>query len=378
MWWIWFYNFISRLNKMELSPDINTTDILFESGNADNGNTDIPQFNLAYLNLDDVVGMQFLFANIPFVYNVVDGTNNQFYLWDTNNGSLPGVLVTLPVGTYTSTQWPAIFSQALSTASVVSASNYVSYYDTVTNQIVIVNSAPTAFTITTTLASTPNSIGNNDTFGYSYGAFNSQTTPTLLYNGALTGKPWTAATPTYLASPYTASLSGSSEMYLHASIANKFSPNAIIYDTIVANGLGDIIAWWPINSVNSGSIQFSPNFPTILKCNQTSISEVTFFLSIGTQTRYSAVDQYGSNQATPNGFSPALTGYLPLGGTSWQIGIRFFRQSKQSIGGQMQANGESVLRTQQQGGPGAFRSVPLKRKVMGNEGASRFGGGSMF
>lgn len=368
---------------MELSPNINTTDILFESGNSDNGNTDIPQFNLAYLNLDDVVGMQFLFANIPFVYNVVDATNNQFWLSDTHNSPLsPGVKVTLPVGTYNATQWPAIFSQALNTAGVVSYSNYLSWYDTVTNQIVIVNDEPITFTINTNpnaVSVLPiNSIANNDTFGYSYGSYVAQTTPTLLYNGALTGKPWTSGTPYYLASPYTASLSGASEMYLHASIANKFSPNAIIYDTIVPNGLGDIIAWWPINSVNSGSIQFSPNFPTILKCNQTNISEITFFLSIGTQTTYSAVDQYGTNQATPNGSSPAITGYLPLGGTSWQVGVRFFRQSKQSIGGQMQANGESVLRTQQQGGPGAFRPVPLKRKIMGNEGASRFGGGSIF
>jgi hypothetical protein len=373
---------------MDLNPDINTTDILFESGNADNGNTDIPSFNLAYLNLDDVVGMQFLFANIPFVYNVVDATNNQFIL--TDNGG--AVTITLPVGTYNSTQWPYIFSQAVTTAfiaaygSAANASEYLSYYDTVTNQIVIVRDKVAGgsfnldgFTITT--SGLVNSIANNDTFGYSSGVYTAQKTPQLFYNGSLNAKPWTVGSnPTmyYLPSPYTASLSGASEMYLHASIANKFSPNAKIYDTIVPNGMGDIIAWWPVNSVNSGSIQFSPNFPTILKCNQTTISEVTFFLSLGTQTRYSTIDQYGLNQATPDATSPAITQYLPLGGTSWQIGVRFYRKTTQSIGGQMQANGESVLRTQQIGGPGSFRPVPLKRKVMGDEGASRFGGGSLF
>jgi len=367
---------------MDLNPDINTTDILFESGNADNGNTDIPSFNLAYLNLDDVVGMQFLFANIPFVYNVVDATNNQFILAD-NGGT---TTITLPVGTYNSTQWPYIFSQALTTASHANAAEYLSYYDTVTNQIVIVRDKVAGgsalldgFTITT--SGLVDSIANNDTFGYSSGVYTAQKTPQLFYNGSLHTVPWAlGVNPTmyYLTSPYTASLSGASEMYLHASIANKFSPNAKIYDTIVANGMGDVIAWWPVNSVNSGAIQFSPNFPTILKCNQTTISEVTFFLSLGTQTRYSTIDQYGLNQATPNATSPALTNYLPLGGTSWQIGVRFYQKSSQSVGGQMQSNGESVLRTQQLGGPGAFRPVPLKRKIMGDEGASRFGGGSLF
>lgn len=361
---------------MDLNPSINTTDILFESGNSDNGNTDQPAFNLAYLNLDDVVAMQFLFANIPFVYNVVDSTNNQFILNDAANSN---AIVTLPVGTYNATQWPAIFSQALTTANITNASNYVSYYDTVTNQIVIVNSQPITFQIKTTPSLGINSIATNDTFGYSYGTFTAQTTPTLLYNGALSGKPWSAATPNYVASPYTATLSGSSEMYLHASIANKFSPNAIIYDTIVPNGLGDIIAWWPINSINSGSIQFSPNFATVLKCNKTSISEITFFLTIGTQTVYSTVDQYGTNQSTPGGFSaPATVNYLPLGGTSWQIGVRFYRQTQQTTGTQNSFNGETVTRSQTSGGPGSFRPVPLKRKIMGDESMSRFSGNNFF
>lgn len=362
---------------MDLNPDIDTTDILFESGNAENGNPDYPQFNLAYLNLDNVVGMQFLFANIPFVYNVVDGTNNQFYLWDTNQVALPGVLVTLPVGTYTANQWPDIFQQALNTAGVVSYTNYVSYYDTVTNQIVIVNDQPTAFTITT--SGLTNSIANNDTFGYYSGVFNSQTTPSLLYNGSKVSKPWASGTPTYLASPYTASLSGANEMYLHSSIANKFSPNGIVYDTIVPSGLGDVIGWWPIGSNSTEVIQYQPSTPNILKCNQTNITDISFFLTIGTQTRYSNINQYGIIQANPGGARPdAITNYLPLGGTSWQIGIRFFRKSRSFGGNELGASGETYQRTREKIGPGAFRPVPLKRKVMGDEGPGRFAGGTMF
>jgi hypothetical protein len=318
--------------QMELNPSIETRDVLFESQNSNNGNSDSPQFNLAFLNLNDVVGMQFLFANVPFVYNVVDATNNQFYLKDANNSSGNGKLVTLPVGTYNSTQWPFIFSQALSTAGVTGYADYVSYYDTVTNQIVIVNNNATSitFTITTTLAATANSIANNDTFGFNYGTFTASLAAAggLLYNGSLDSAPFTTSSQRYyITSQYTASLSGPNEMYLHSNLAAQFNS---VYDTIVPAGTGDVLAFWPINTVNSGSINFSPPFETILKGGQPKkISDATFYLTIGTQTKYSGVTQYGSALQTGQGNDLTVLPYLPLGGTSWQVGIRFYIQTSQ-------------------------------------------------
>lgn len=344
---------------MELSPSITTKDILFESGNSENGNSDNPIFDVSLLNLNNVVGMQFLFANVPFVYNIVDATNNQFILTDANNVS--GVLVTLPVGNYTASQWPYIFNKALQTAGVTGYADYLSYYDTVTNQIVFVNNAgtPITFTIDCTLANVPNSIGKYDTFGMNLISYTAVTSPTLLYNGSLTSAPFTG-TPYYIASSYTASLSGPNEMYLHSSLASAFSPSAIIYDTIVNNSMGDVIGFWPINTINSGTIQYQPNSPNLLKCGQPQkISKLSFYLTIGTQTTYSTATQYGQS-ATAQGSNIGNVPYLPLGGTSWQIGMRFFVQNNQ-ITSISNPRGEGFVTSQSYGTGNVVRDLKKPR-----------------
>jgi len=325
---------------MELNSSIKTVDVLFESNNSANGNSDNPRFeNLKQLGLESVVGYQFLFANVPFVYNVVDATQNQFYFSDATNTN---VLVTLPVGTYTATQLPAIYQQALKTAGVTTFAKYSVYYDTVTNQLVFFGSAdgsaPITFTISTV---TPNNIGLYDVFGMNpqqvYTASQAGSNK-LLYNGSLSGVPWSGTTnPYYIASSYTASLSGPNEMYLHSDLSSQFKTNGLVTDTIQpANtpgtiGSGDVVAFWPVNTVNSGVIRFSPNFQTPVKSgNSNNINNLQFYLTIGTQIAYSNANQYGV-EATSAGSESLFTPYLQLGGTSWQIGIRFFVQGDQLI-----------------------------------------------
>jgi hypothetical protein len=314
---------------MELDDTIKTIDVMFETGNSSNGNSDNPRFeNLKQLGLENVVAYQFLFANVPFVYNVIDSTQNQFILTDVNNAG--GVTVTLPVGTYSSTQWPYIFSRALQTASVSGYADYLSFYDTVTNQIVIVNNAATS--ITFTISTTPaNNIGKYDVFGFNEDTvYTAQTSPTLYYNGSLNAKPWSVATPYYIASQYTANLSGANEMYLHSDLSSAFKTNGLVSDTIQASntpgtiGSGDVIAFWPVNTISSGTIRFTPNFQTVCKAGAGSqINSLNFYLTLGTQVVYGTSSQYSATTTT--------VPYLPLGGTSWQIGIRFFTQGTQLI-----------------------------------------------
>ena len=355
---------------MELDESIKTIDVMFETGNSSNGNSDNPRFeNLKQLGLENVVAYQFLFANIPFVYNVVDSTQNQFILTDANNSG--GKTVTLPVGTYSSTQWPAIFSRALQTASVTGYADYLSFYDSVTNQIVILNNNATS--ITFSISTTPtNNIGKYDVFGFNSDTlYTAQTTPTLLYNGSLNGIPWTTTTPYYIASPYTANLSGPNEMYLHSDLSSAFKTNGLVSDTIQASntpgtiGSGDVIAFWPVNTISSGTIRFTPNFQTVCKSGAGSqVNSLNFYLTIGTQISYGTSSQYGTSSAT--------VPYLPLGGTSWQIGIRFFTQGSQLIHQTGQST-QAVLPTSQQ--PPRFPTLQSYAKAFPNKKAKTgFGG----
>lgn len=344
---------------MELNESIKTVDVLFESANSVNGNSDNPRFeNLKQLGLENVVGYQFLFANVPFVYNVVDATQNQFYFIDATN-TAPGILVSLPIGTYTATQWPAIYQQALKTAGVTNWAYYGSYYDTVTNQIIFYSGADGTHNTTFQLLTTPtNDIGNQDVFGM---LTNTTYTATqlgankLLYNGSLASIPWSGVSnPYFIASTYTASLSGPNEMYLHSDLASQFKTNGLVSDTIITPntpgtiGSGDVIAFWTINTVNSGVIRFSPNFVTPVKSgNGNNINNLSFYLTIGTQTSYSSANQYGSNESTAAGNSSTFTPYLQLGGTSWQIGIRFFVQGDQLIHESAQST-QAIVPTSQQ------------------------------
>ena len=339
---------------------------MFESANSANGNSDNPRFdNLKQLGLENVIGYQFLFANVPFVYNVVDATQNQFYFSDATNTN---VLVSLPVGTYNSTQWPNIYQQALKTAGVTTWAKYSSYYDTVTNQLVFYGSAdgssPISFSINTTPA---NNIGLYDVFGlnpnvtYTAAQIGSNV---LLYNGSLSGVPWSGTTnPYFFASTYTATLSGPNEMYLHSDLSSAFKTNGLVSDTIqTVNtpgtiGSGDVIAFWPVNTVNSGVIRFSPNFTTPVKSgNGSNINNIQFYLTIGTQVNYSSANQYGGNSSTAAGQSTAITPYLQLGGTSWQIGIRFFVQGDQLIRESGQST-QATVPTNQQPPRFALKSV---------------------
>jgi hypothetical protein len=342
---------------MEEDDTIKTVDIMFESANSANGNSDYPRFeNLKQLGLENVVGYQFLFANVPFVYNVIDATQNQFYFSDATNTD---VLVSLPVGTYNSAQWPAIYQQALKTAGVTTYAKYSSYYDTVTNQLVFFGSADGSTPITFTIKTTPkNNIGLYDVFG-----LNPNITYTaaqlgankLLYNGSLVGVPWSGTTnPFFFASTYTATLSGPNEMYLHSDLSAAFKSNGLVTDTISpintpgTIGSGDVIAYWPINTVNSGVIRFTPNFVTPVKSgNGNNINNIQFYLTIGTQITYSSENQYGGNLSTSAGTSTSITPYLQLGGTSWQIGIRFFVQGDQLIHESGQATRATVPTNQQ-------------------------------
>ena len=336
---------------MELNDSIKTVDIMFESGNSANGNSDNPRFdNLKQLGLENVIGYQVLFANIPFVYNVVDATQNQFLFSDATNTN---ILVSLPLGTYTATQWPTIYQPALKTAGVTTYAKYSSYYDTVTNQLVFFGSADGSTPITFTIATTNvNNIGLYDVFGLNPNVTYTATqigSSKLLYNGSLVGVPWSGTTnPFFIASTYTATLSGPNEMYLHSDLSSAFKTNGLVTDTIQQPqtlgtiGSGDVIAFWPVNTVSSGVIRYSPNFVTPVKSgNGNMINNLQFYLTIGTQYVYSSANQYGANG------SAALLTYLPLGGTSWQIGIRFFVQGDQLIHESAQST-QAIVPTNQQ------------------------------
>lgn len=297
---------------MEEDNGLQSIDILFDSSNYKTGSKDYPVFNLSHKQLDNIVGLQLLYTSIPFSYYVIDITNNTFTLVDIN-GTWPIVIVP---GTYNASNLATELSQSLVVAGVTLPTHYVFYVDSSTAQLVIYNNT-ISFVISFPLKTAVNNLGFTSGLSSTNGLL-ADNTETYVNSGSATN---------YIVSQGPVSLTGSNQIYLHSPELSSMLNSKVYNDTQA----GDILFVIPANASYLGIHEFQPTRNLYLRCNPTSLSNMSFYLTIGNQTLYES-----SNGGTQN--------FLSLQGLPFQVGIRFYKKQQNVIGGSYDGETNEVRR----------------------------------
>ena len=279
---------------MDSDPSLQSIDILFDSADFITGNTDKPSFNLANMNLDNVVGLQLLYCTIPFSYYVIDSTNNTFNVVQAVGGTKQ---IFLRPGTYNG----SILIQELVYAfnKYVSGTNHYNFFiDSSTAQLVIWNDQ-FVFGIDNTI--------NNHTTNLGFGTYITGSSGVLIDNSdtAVFG----GASVGYIYGAAPVSLNGSNQIFLHSPSLSGMLDSKV-YD--VKNS-GDILFCIPMQASYLGINEYQPTRNLYLRSNPYSVSNCSFYLTLGNRTLY---DNPSGNQ----------TNYLSLQGLPFQVGIRFYKK----------------------------------------------------
>ena len=287
-------------------------DVILDSNDKDYGTKDYPNFIL-HPSVEDVVGVSCFYASVPFTYNVVDAQNNKFTIAITG-GSTYNVVLT--EGSYTTTSLIQEIRAQFRDLDV--GSDYLSFnffIDGDTNEFVIYNNATPDHQFTLTF---PALDGAGELLGFENGSTYTSSNADILDNSDTL-----LLSTEYIRGPYSVNLSGPSQMFLHCP-----QLQGLIKDSVRAGGSGnDVVAFWGVNSNYLGYITFDPHNPAIIPFTQTTISNLSFYLTL------SSKEKYGSAGAPQ----------LSLKGLSYQIGLRFYRKNSQYV----ETNDESKRITSQ-------------------------------
>lgn len=236
--------------------------------------------------LENIAGIKILEAQIPFAWYIFNSTNNTFILTESGFAS---VIVTLPVGNFTSTQMATILQNALTLVSPNTLTYTVSFDSTI-QKFTYYNNAATSIPFQLTVSDFNTSPG--DYLGLPVGATISQG---FLASGTPKGD--------YLVSPGVASITGPNYLYLNST---KMGNLTDIYLPVTADGVtggnsGPQMAKIPVNVQPGGTISWQDPTPQMFFDleNLNSLNEIDFFLTLG-----------NLNQAP-----------LPLNGASFSIKI---------------------------------------------------------
>ena len=298
---------------MEADNGLTTIDVLFDSANFITGTKDYPYFNLSNKQLDNIVGLQLLYVSIPFSYYVNDITKNTFTIVDSN-GTWN---IVLDPGTYNASNIVTELALAFLKAGVTSSTAYNFFIDSSTAQLVIYNNT-LAFTISFPLSTKVQNFGFTNSTSSTNGKL-ADNTETYVNSGANTN---------YIYSQGPVSLTGSNQLYVHSPELSTMLNSKVYNDT----QSGDILFIVPVSAAYLGINEYEPAKNMYLRCNPISLSNISFFLTLGSQTLYQGPT--GGNQSN-----------LSLQGLPFQVGIRFYKKQQNVVGGTHDSNVNEVRRS---------------------------------
>lgn len=277
-------------------------DIVLDSADSSTGDTDQPSFTFSPA-LEDVVGYTCFYANVPFTYNVVDGLNNQLFI---NIASTP-YLIELTPGTYTPSTLIQELQAGFRDSGYTNYAQFTFFIANDTNQLTIYNN-PGGGDIPFTIQ-VPGDRGCGELLGFRNGQSYASSNGTIRLNDDTL-----VAGAEYVEAPFSVNLSGPGQMYLRSPQLQGLINGAVRSGPTTA----DIVAFWPVNSNYLGNIIHQPAQPPIIPFTQTTISNISFYLTLGTRARYGSFPQ--SSQS-----------FLSLKGQSYQIGLRFYKVNKLNV-----------------------------------------------
>jgi hypothetical protein len=292
-------------------------DIVLDSGDLTAGSTDLATFTLNPA-VEDVVGVTCFYANIPFTYNVVDGFNNKILF---TAASVVYNLALTP-GTYTPSTLIQELNAALRDSGFAAYASFNFFIANDTNKLTVYNNiggGDISFSL-----GFDAQLGAGDLLGFKNGK------SYLSGNGSIRLNDDTiVAGAEYIESPFSVNLSGPGQMYLHSPQLQGLTNGAVRAGPTTS----DIVAFWPVNANYLGNIIHQPATPAVIPFTQTTISNISFYLTLGTKSKY--------------GDDPNIqTNYLSLKGQSYQIGFRFYRKNQIQIQNDGQSQRISTFRAQ--------------------------------
>lgn len=281
--------------------------------NESNGESIINPNNPRFIldELRDVVGVCVLQASIPFSYYVFDNLNNQLKIVVTGGTTpLPSTYTcTISPGSYNSINLVAQLQKAFQTSVNSSGqtvnlttAGFVAWVDVTSSALVIYTSgSSTSFQVDFTNVNSAQQI-----LGYTNGGITASqaTAGAPLYDNNDTAR----TSGYYAISPFSVNLSGENLLLLHSSLASS------VFGTVRTHtNASDIIQIITVNNNYQGMIEWNNPFPEKKPMTKTTITSASFYLTLGTRTRFKAGD--------------SETQYLDLRGQPFQLWLRFYQIS---------------------------------------------------
>jgi hypothetical protein len=292
-------------------------DIVFDSIQVGSenvtGTTDNPQFNLRP-SLEDVVGVSLLYACVPFTYYVIDTTNNKFRVnLGVGTGSTPLLTAIAEIipGTYNLTNILLQLEDAIKRTSLVflnpgNGTMWNFFVDDTTSKLVTYldggnHLAWDWFELDFTVANSA-----HEALGFAARNYRSTT-------GSFRDNAEQIITADHLIAPKVINLSGPNQMYLGSSLASTLHGSVRNHAS-----QNQLLGFWPITENYQGIIDVMRETPPMMYFGQkTSVSNVSFELTIGNRQTYSHIDISGSS---------VIRQHLSLNGEPYQIALRFYKE----------------------------------------------------
>ncbi len=314
------------------------------------GTRNTPNF-LMYPEIPDCVGVAVVSVTVPFSYNVIDGTNNQFIILKTNDTGLfvkNFYVCTIKPGTYNTVNIIPEIQSALATAvstsgSIVDISSYFTVWIDSTNSLINFYAPQVGgvnllfyvafnFNIAATITDTETRTSINSS-QYIIGFVNGNqqavdAATTTLYDNSETAY----VTGTYVTSSFAVNLTGEQYLYLHSSLAADV--HGFVRNTTNST---DIVSHILVNNNYQGSIEYNNPFPVPIPFSKKSIGNkgINFYLTLGNRTVFKA-----------DGTTP--TDYLDLKGQGFTLVLRFYKLLESNEDYTPQSNGDLYTRSRSQ------------------------------
>ena len=285
---------------MATDPQIVPLDIILDSKNLGK-DRDNPTFQLT--NLENIVGMSVLWANIPFSFYVIDGSCNKFLIRFPHQGLAVDWVVDLQFGTYT----PLGLQQEIRRAVTI-AGFAISPNDAAAFTVIITSFDSRMLLYHPTLAFQMKVISTElaDILGYEYDTWVASQTAQLWKDGILVND---GDLVNYVKGIESVKLLGTPRLNLHSNLSAN-----MVGMVREENESSDVIFSFPITN-NFGTYLYGAGSMAIIPIARQNIYKINLYWTQGSRTSY------------VNFRDNSVSNFLPLNGDGFQVCIRFFQDN---------------------------------------------------
>lgn len=342
--------------------------VIFDSSDPANiGTRDNPQF-IMNPAIENAEGLYVSAVQIPFSYYAMDITNNTFDVTIPSEGSTNYSLyrVFIPPGTHKASDFPTMFANVLTIEynvlepwnGGVRVTNFGSatgafddlstkydlilYFYGATSKVTIYSGAGGTSGTTQFRVNFAGETSIKDFLGFpSSGPGANNGVYTAVQDNIYDENDALISNVFFIESLYSVQLNGPGTIYIDSNIAQTIGNGAVRTSRTINSLLYGI----DVNSNYPGIITFQNPSDRYMKFTRTSISAVSFKLTLGQRTRYCAGADSTYFSA---GGAPIFTDFLQLQGLPFKIEIKFYHNFATSIAYNLTSFGDRLVTTESQ------------------------------